>query len=778
MTSEPGSRLLDIYDLVNNEINNHSFQEGEEAYLLSNKWYARYKRAKNQNKLDQFSHPINNSHLYDDQNRLKISIANKRDFLLISKKAWENLLTVYKLESPAQIIKYVANPDNSKVNKSKCIPDLHPIYFKIHWKANQTQLIVSISPYDSVKQLKIECIKKFNLNKAKLVTDELFETKIRLIDYYLSQIREILDDSRSILSYHFPPNPELLLEIQGEQGLWTPQSEYSSNLPKNVSAGGYQASPGLVGLKKQNNPYTALSYLCYQAATIQALSHCEPLVKFVQSLSISSGKPILEAFKDIVMSIWAPKDNRPIGQNKLNETIGQKKKRFLTNEQQDAQDFLETLFDYIIGQTSTNSNHENIQFVQLQSSNGVQSADQQSAETNWSNLIKTNDSPLYPMFYGLQSETFECLTCKTLNTSFTPSSIIQLHKDILIKRQREYIYVPYHCDSQSRPRKIVLKTTADFVSELSKHKIPFDSNTSTILFAYTDDRDGLVFTKNQNHESDKPLIAFEVPDKTKNYFIAKFDLIYQNVMPFFLCMFNDAINENEAKRIAQIRLKDNLYREQKVVVVNSESPDFFTSVTVSGSFKQNDHFEFIYDYVVHTSVLLEKCDYSKQQIFVDTQKPHFDITDILNERASKHVFDVSKRCNTCDKDTEQMNSCQFWKLPEILIFHIVSSRFSPVGLVVDQNEQLKVELDYPKQLDMTPYVESSQRTGSMMYKLFAVTVRIGYNIETGHYYTFALHHENQRWWSFDDEFVSSVNESEVHTQNAYLLFYQRIKESK
>ena len=74
--------------------------------------------------------------------------------------------------------------------------------------------------------------------------------------------------------------------------------------------------------------------------------------------------------------------------------------------------------------------------------------------------------------------------------------------------------------------------------------------------------------------------------------------------------------------------------------------------------------------------------------------------------------------------------------------------------------------------------ESSQRAGSTIYRLFAVTVRIGYNIETGHYYTFALHYENQRRWCFDDEFVSSVNESEVHTQNSYLLIYQRIKESK
>ena len=54
----------DRYNLIANDIESHEFKENETGFLLSKKWYTRFKSAAKQNNNSNFNLPIDNSHLF------------------------------------------------------------------------------------------------------------------------------------------------------------------------------------------------------------------------------------------------------------------------------------------------------------------------------------------------------------------------------------------------------------------------------------------------------------------------------------------------------------------------------------------------------------------------------------------------------------------------------------------------------------------------------------------------------------------------------------------
>jgi ubiquitin carboxyl-terminal hydrolase 22/27/51 len=106
-------------------------------------------------------------------------------------------------------------------------------------------------------------------------------------------------------------------------------------------------------------------------------------------------------------------------------------------------------------------------------------------------------------------------------------------------------------------------------------------------------------------------------------------------------------------------------------------------------------------------------------------------------------------------------------------------------------QKLDTKLNFPLQLDMTPYtsrsyakrkkglpreVDPSEPVGTAplaarspgWYDLSTVVVHIG-KIDSGHYVCFCRRGEH--WFRFDDNKVTLAPESQVLDQEAYLLFY-------
>ncbi|XP_044037246.1 ubiquitin carboxyl-terminal hydrolase 36 [Siniperca chuatsi] len=86
------------------------------------------------------------------------------------------------------------------------------------------------------------------------------------------------------------------------------------------------------------------------------------------------------------------------------------------------------------------------------------------------------------------------------------------------------------------------------------------------------------------------------------------------------------------------------------------------------------------------------------------------------------------------------------------------------------------DVGYPEFLNIRPYM--SQSSGDpVMYGLYAVLVHSGYSCHAGHYYCY-VKASNGQWYQMNDSMVHSSNIKVVLNQQAYVLFYLRISETK
>ncbi|XP_051889107.1 ubiquitin carboxyl-terminal hydrolase 36 isoform X2 [Pristis pectinata] len=86
------------------------------------------------------------------------------------------------------------------------------------------------------------------------------------------------------------------------------------------------------------------------------------------------------------------------------------------------------------------------------------------------------------------------------------------------------------------------------------------------------------------------------------------------------------------------------------------------------------------------------------------------------------------------------------------------------------------DIGYPEHLNIRPYM--SQTNGEPVnYGLYAVLVHSGYSCHAGHYYCY-VKASNGQWYQMNDSMVHCSNIKVVLNQQAYVLFYLRMTNSK
>ncbi|XP_021647323.2 ubiquitin carboxyl-terminal hydrolase 10 isoform X5 [Hevea brasiliensis] len=126
-------------------------------------------------------------------------------------------------------------------------------------------------------------------------------------------------------------------------------------------------------------------------------------------------------------------------------------------------------------------------------------------------------------------------------------------------------------------------------------------------------------------------------------------------------------------------------------------------------------------------------------------------------------------CPRCKEHRQATKKLDLWTLPDILVFHL--KRFS-------YSRYLKNKLDtfvdfLIHNLDLSKFVKRKDGR-SYIYELYAVSNHYG-GLGGGHYTAFAKLIDDNRWYNFDDSCVSPVNESDIRTSAAYVLFYRRVQ---
>ncbi|CAN1139102.1 Ubiquitin carboxyl-terminal hydrolase 9 [Linum perenne] len=127
-------------------------------------------------------------------------------------------------------------------------------------------------------------------------------------------------------------------------------------------------------------------------------------------------------------------------------------------------------------------------------------------------------------------------------------------------------------------------------------------------------------------------------------------------------------------------------------------------------------------------------------------------------------------CPNCKEHRQATKKLDLWMLPEILVVHM--KRFSYSRFL---KNKLNTFVDFPiHNLDLSKYVKQKDDEKSCTYDLYAISNHYG-GLGGGHYTAYAKLIDENRWYNFDDSRVTPVNESDIKTSAAYVLFYRRVK---
>uniref|UniRef100_T1IWA2 Ubiquitin carboxyl-terminal hydrolase n=1 Tax=Strigamia maritima TaxID=126957 RepID=T1IWA2_STRMM len=124
-------------------------------------------------------------------------------------------------------------------------------------------------------------------------------------------------------------------------------------------------------------------------------------------------------------------------------------------------------------------------------------------------------------------------------------------------------------------------------------------------------------------------------------------------------------------------------------------------------------------------------------------------------------------CPSCKKHQQATKKFDLWSLPKILI--LCFKRFSYSRYSRDKIDAL-VEFPF-RNLNMAKYIINAQH-GAAAYDLIAVSNHYGC-LGGGHYTAYAKSKDDNHWYNFDDNTVSSASEDSVVSKAAYVLFYIR-----
>ncbi|KAL7300267.1 hypothetical protein TKK_0006903 [Trichogramma kaykai] len=232
----------------------------------------------------------------------------------------------------------------------------------------------------------------------------------------------------------------------------------------------------------------------------------------------------------------------------------------------------------------------------------------------------------------------------------------------------------------------------------------------------------------------------------------------------------------------------------------------------------------------HVKLILEWDESTKDMIIHDDSdqvEEHASVKQLKNSVESggtvtlEECFDLYTReetlgvedawhCPYCNRKQEVVKKLGLWSLPDILVIHLKRFRQQSKQRATSK---LTMLVDFPLYgFDMTPHlarngvqsqsiplpshhtVSNGNGLGTLgwspwkkprarpnnlhkydetVYDLYAICNHHGQDLQGGHYTAYCRNPYDTQWYCFDDTRVEAVNETNLVTNSAYMLFYQR-----
>ncbi|XWV26100.1 putative ubiquitin-specific protease [Tupanvirus soda lake] len=146
------------------------------------------------------------------------------------------------------------------------------------------------------------------------------------------------------------------------------------------------------------------------------------------------------------------------------------------------------------------------------------------------------------------------------------------------------------------------------------------------------------------------------------------------------------------------------------------------------------------------------------------------IDDCINEYCKEETLDEQNLwlCEGCNNKVRAIKRLQLWTAPPVLVIQF--KRFG-VARISKDSRMIRYPMEH---FDVSPIVSPAKMEPGKCYKyrLQCVVNHTG-GLHGGHYYTYCLDEDTNKWYKFDDSHVSEISEDSIVTNTAYLLFYMR-----
>lgn len=127
-------------------------------------------------------------------------------------------------------------------------------------------------------------------------------------------------------------------------------------------------------------------------------------------------------------------------------------------------------------------------------------------------------------------------------------------------------------------------------------------------------------------------------------------------------------------------------------------------------------------------------------------------------------------CPQCKERRQASKKLDLWRLPEVLVIHLKRFSYSR-----SMKHKLETFVNFPiHDFNLTKYVANKNSSRRQLYELYALTNHYG-GMGSGHYTAHIKLLDENRWYNFDDSHISPINEDDVKSAAAYVLFYRRVK---
>lgn len=177
----------------------------------------------------------------------------------------------------------------------------------------------------------------------------------------------------------------------------------------------------------------------------------------------------------------------------------------------------------------------------------------------------------------------------------------------------------------------------------------------------------------------------------------------------------------------------------------------------------------------HHSLKFEPYRELPLEIPSDNQSEILSIYDCLDNFFGKELFDKDNqwKCEKCENKEGNFKQYRIVDFPETLI--IFFKRYKALDMTGTNFKKLNNKIEFPFHLNMNPYKLMNTEINSQ-YQLYSVVNQIG-TFNSGHYFTYSRNINSEiddnNWYEFNDSNVNKISESEIVSNKAYILFYQK-----